>query len=118
MGLPVSLKQRTGSFRCGLYYSPEGLFRWRLSVWFCPLYTLSCTKNFTASVLVGRDCRRNIYVFKLCAPIGAQKNPIRIDIRIASALQRAVSPILHADIHLLVQFTDSGGRNISAPHRF
>ena len=61
------------------------------------------------------DCRQNGHIFKFSAPVAAQVDPIHIDIRIASALQRAVPPILDADIRFLVQLTDGGGRDLAAP---
>ena len=78
-------------------------------------HALGGTKNLTVSVLIDCNCYQNGYIFKLSAPVAAQVDPIHIDIWIASALQRAVPPILNVDIRFLVQFTDGGGRNFAAP---
>ena len=40
---------------------------------------------------------------------------IHMDIRIASALQRTVPPILHVDIRFLVQLTDGGEKELAVP---
>ena len=79
------------------------------------LHTLSGTQNLTVSILIDRDCHQNSHIFKFPTPVAAQVDPIHIDIRIMSALQRAVSPILNVDIRFLVQFTDGGGRHLAAP---
>ena len=64
-------------------------------------YTLICTKKLTTAILV--DCNDNI--FKLSTPVAAQVDSNHIDIRIPSALQRTVTPILNMGIRLLVQLT-------------
>ena len=79
------------------------------------LHTLSGAQNLTISVLINRNCHKNSNIFKLSAPVSAQVDPIHIDIRIASALQRTVSPIFNVDIRFLVQLTDGGGRDLAAP---
>ena len=76
---------------------------------FVLLHTLGSAKNLTISVLIDRNRHQNSHIFKLSTPVTAQVDPIHIDIRIASALQRAVPPILNVDIRFLVQLTDGGG---------
>ena len=71
-------------------------------------------KNLTVSVLI--HCNRHqSYIFKLSALVPAQVDPVHIDIRIPSALQGAVPPIFNVDICFLVQFTDGGRRDLTAP---
>src|SRR5699024_10360108 len=79
------------------------------------LHTLSGTQNLTISVLIDRNCHKNGYIFKFAAPVAAQVDPIHIDIRISSTLQRTVPPILDVDIRFLVQLTYGGGRDFAAP---
>src|SRR5699024_3743702 len=79
------------------------------------LHTLSGTQNLTISVLIDRNCHKNSYIFKFAAPVTAQVDPIHIDIRISSTLQRTVPPILDVDIRFLVQLTYGGGRDFAAP---
>src|SRR5699024_9250842 len=81
-------------------------------------HALGGTKNLTVSVLIHRNRHQNGHIFKLSAPISAQVDPIHIDIRIASTLQRAVPPVLNVDIRFLVQLTDGGWRYFTAPKRF
>ena len=64
------------------------------------LHTLSGAQNLTISVLIDRNCHKNSNIFKLSAPVAAQVDPIYVDIRISSALQRAVPPIFNVDIRL------------------
>jgi len=79
------------------------------------LHTLSGAQNLTISILIDRNCHKNSNIFKLSSPVAAQVDPIHIDIRIASALQRTVSPIFNVDIRFLVQLTDGGGRDLAIP---
>ena len=72
-------------------------------------------KNLTVSVPIHRDGHQNGYIFKLSAPVAAQIDPIHIDIRISSTLQRTVSPILNMDIRFLVQLADGRWRHLATP---
>ncbi len=47
--------------------------------------------------------------------VATRVDHIHMDIRIASALQRTVPPILHVDIRFLVQLTDGGGKELAVP---
>ena len=78
-------------------------------------HDLSGTQNLTVAVLIHCDRYQNSYIFKLSAPVTTQVDLIYIDIRIASALQRTIAPILNMDICFLVQITDGGGKDLAAP---
>ena len=78
-------------------------------------HVLGSAKNLTVTVFIDRYRHQNSHIFKFSAPVTAQKKPIYIDIRIASALQRAVPSILNVDIRFLVQLTDGRGRDLAAP---
>ena len=65
-------------------------------------HALSCAKNLAVAILVDCNCYQNSYIFKLSTPVAAQVDPIHVDIRIPSSLQRAVPPILNVDIRFLV----------------
>ena len=82
---------------------------------FVLFHALGSTKNLSVPVFIDRNRHKNSYIFKLSAPVTAQVDPIHIDIRIASTLQRAVPPILDVDICFLVQLADGGGRDLAAP---
>ena len=81
-------------------------------------HALGSAQNLAVAVLIDRNRHHNGYIFKLSSPVAAQIDPIHIDIRISSALQRAVAPILNVDICLLVQFTNGRGRYLAAPKSF
>ena len=66
------------------------------------------TQNLPLSVLIDRNRHQYGHVFVLSSPIPAQIDAIHVDIRVLSALQRTVSPVLDVDIRLLVQFADCG----------
>ena len=57
------------------------------------------------------------YIFKLPAPVAAQVDSIHINVRILSALQRMITPILNVDICFLIQLTDGGGKDFTALQR-
>ena len=78
-------------------------------------HSLGCTKNLTAAILIHRTGYQNSCVFKLSAPVAAQVNSIHIDIRMPPTLQRAITPILNVDIRFLIQLTNGGGRDFTAP---
>ena len=79
------------------------------------LHPLSGAQNLTVSVLVDCNCHKDSYIFKLSSLVAEQVDHIHMDIRIASALQRTVPPILHVDIRFLVQLTDGGEKELAVP---
>ena len=87
-------------------FDPAGLVRF---------HTFGRPQNLTVSLFIHRNHHPNCHIFKLSASISAQADPIRIDIRIAPTLQRAVPRILNVDISFLVQLTDGGRRHLAAP---
>ena len=62
-----------------------------------------------------RDRRQDGHILNLSAPISAQIDPIHIDIRITTAPQRPVAPVLDVDIRFLIQRTDGCRRYLTAP---
>ena len=78
-------------------------------------HALSRPQNLAVSVFIDHNCYQNGYVFKLSAPVAAQIDPIHVDVRIPSTLQRAIAPILNVDIRLFVQFADGGGGLFASP---
>ena len=80
-------------------------------------HALGSTQNLTITVLIDRDCHQNGHIFVFSAPVAAQIDSVNVDIRIASALQRAAAPILDVDVGFLVQLTDGRGRDFAAPQR-
>ena len=69
------------------------------------------------TVIIYGDCHQNRLIFILSAPVAVQIDAIHVDIRIPTALQWTVPPVLNMDIGCLVQFTDDGGRDLAAPQR-
>lgn len=78
-------------------------------------HSLGSTQNLTITVLIDRDCHQNGHIFVFSAPVAAQIDPVHIDIRITTTLQRTVAPIFNVDIRLFVQFTNGGWRDLAAP---
>ena len=78
-------------------------------------HSLSGTQNLTKTVLIHGDRHQNCHIFVLSAPVAAQVDAVHIDIRIAPALQGAVSPVLDVNVGFLVQLADGGGRDLAAP---
>ncbi len=81
------------------------------------LHAFGGTQNLAKTVLVHGNCHQNSHIFVLSAPVAAQVDAVHVDIRIPSALQRAVAPVLDVDVGFLVQLADGGGRNLAAPQR-
>ena len=81
------------------------------------LHALCRAQNLPVSVLIDRNRHQYGHVFVLSAPVPTQIDAIHVHIRILSALQWTVSPVLDVDISLLVQLADCGGRYLAAPQR-
>ena len=75
------------------------------------------TQNLTKTILIYGNCHQNSHIFVLSASVAAQVDAVHVDIRIPSALQRAVAPVLDVDVGVLVQLADGGRRDLAAPQR-
>ena len=58
------------------------------------LHALRCAQDLPITVLIDRDRHQYGHVFVRSAPVPAQIDAVHVDIRILSALQRTVSPVL------------------------
>ena len=65
-------------------------------------HPLGSAQNLTKPVLIHGKCHQNGDIFVFSAPVAAQVNTIYVDIRIASALQRTVPPVLNVDVGFLI----------------
>ena len=79
------------------------------------LHTLGSAQNLTKTVLIHGDRHQNRHIFVLSAPVAVQVDAVHVDVRIAPALQGAVSPVLDVDVGFLVQFADGSRRDLAAP---
>ena len=80
-------------------------------------HTLGSTQDLTVSVLINGNCNQNGHIFVLAAPVAAQIDAIHIDVRITTALQRAVAPFLNVNIGFLVQLADGEREIPCCPHK-
>ncbi len=67
------------------------------------------------TVFIHGNRHQNRHIFVLSAPVAVLVDTVHVDIRIASALQGAVAPILNVNVGFLVQFADGGRRDLAAP---
>ena len=79
------------------------------------LHALCGAQNLTKTVLIHGNCHQNCHIFVLSAPVAAQSDAVHVDVWIAPALQMAVPPVLDVNVVFLVQFADSGRRDLAAP---
>ena len=80
-------------------------------------HPLGSAQNLTKTIFIHGDCHQNRHIFVLSAPVAAQVDAVHIDVWIAPALQGAVPPVLDVNVGFLVQLTDGGGRDLTAPQR-
>ena len=68
----------------------------------------SAPQNLTETAFIHGNCYQNGNLFVFSALVAAQIDASHADIRIPSALQRTVPPVLDVNVRFLVQLTDGG----------